>query len=354
MFYKLFLDGQQKMLDEADAQEHTKAGTLRAGNSSLLADTGELIGSCANLTYLRYKGIQVEKVDSSRDLMFDAGRRNEDHWADVLAKSWDGKILRESDIPIKWFTENGTEVTGRPDLVLCDHEGKPVRGLELKLVSSMWTARDVKFQKKPKLAHLMQSAHYSWKLGVPFELWYTARADYAVTGDWIKNLFPAPGAEGSEACQYAYYKFGKHNPKTGKPVKSRINEDEYMRAKANDPSSVTSEILKILPFIQGYIITIKDKQVFYRDAMVPNAPEHETIININMIKNYYERITEMEKMNVVQKEPLLLDATGEKLNYTAQQYCSLGDLCCGKCSGQKLDKWVEQVKEKVADKAKKD
>ena len=113
-----FLEGQSKILADGDKQEATKAGTLRGGNTGVLTEEGQLIGKCAALAYLRYKGIQVSPVTHSRDLMFDAGRRNEDAWYDVLKQSWNKpgqSILREEEIPTKWFTKNKIAVTGRPD-----------------------------------------------------------------------------------------------------------------------------------------------------------------------------------------------------------------------------------------------
>jgi len=344
MIKDLFQRGQQMLLDEAALAESGKSGKLRGGNTSMINEKGDIIGGCANLTYLRYKGISVDPVDSSKDLMFDAGRRNEDHWEQILNKSLPAHLtmLREEEIPTKWLTENGTDVTGRPDVVLCE-DGKPVVGIELKQSCSLWTARDVLFQKKPKLAHMMQAAHYSWQLGCPFELWYTGRSNFAVTGDWIKNLFPKAGQPGSEHCNYAYYKEGNINPKTRKPIKHKIDQTEYQLGLARK-EPVSCEVLSVLPFTQGYLLDLHDGVLYYKDAMIDEAGWMETIIKIEDIQRYYERITEMETLNVVQKEPKVLNADGSKGNFKASQYCALGDLCCGKCAGQPLDNWVDKVK----------
>ena len=344
MIRDLFKKGQQLLLDEAVAEEATKTGKLRGGNTSMINAKGDIIGQCANLTYLRYKGVSVDPVTPSRDLMFDAGRRNEDHWYQILSKSLpDGlDIIREEETPTKWETTDGTPVTGRPDIVLVNENG-PVVGIELKQASSLWTLRDVVFQKKPKLAHLMQAAHYSWQLGCPFELWYTSRSDFAVTGDWAKNLFPKAGEPGSEHCQYAFYREGEINPRTKKPIKHRITEHEYtlLRAKGE---KVYCDILKILPTVQGYELDLADGRLYYKDAMVDDSDWIETIVRIEDIKRFYEKITTMEKENVVQPEPKLLDVTGKKLSYKASSYCSLGELCCGKCEGQDLDQWIDKIK----------
>ncbi len=342
MIYQLFKDGQAIKLKNEREVDTAKAGNLRGGNSSLMLPDGKIVGGCINLTYLRFKGIPNQETTPEDDLMFDAGRRNEDHWYDVLSQSWDGKILRETEIPTNWKTSDGTSVTGRPDIVLADKDGKLVTGIELKLVSSLWTARDVKFQGKPKLSHLIQAAHYSWQLGVPFELWYTCRADFAVTGDWAKNIFPKAGEPGSEFCEYAYYKEGAINPKTKKPVKHKIDHEEYMLGQAKG-EKVSCDILKITPFIQGYQLDIHEGKVYYRDACNEDSQWQETIIKIDDLVRYYEQVTKMEKDNKLMPEPLIMDSKGEKANYTARQYCHLKELCCGKCKIDKLDLWVDKV-----------
>jgi len=44
---------------------------------------------------------------------------------------------------------------------------------------------------EPKLVHLMQAGHYAWELGIPFQLWYTNRAEFAVGSGWEQKTIPA-------------------------------------------------------------------------------------------------------------------------------------------------------------------
>ena len=60
MIRDLFQKGQQMMLDEAAAEESTKSGKLRGGNTSMINSKGQIIGQCANLTYLRQQYHQIE------------------------------------------------------------------------------------------------------------------------------------------------------------------------------------------------------------------------------------------------------------------------------------------------------
>jgi hypothetical protein len=300
---QLFDEGVRQLVAEHDAQEGGKVGTLRAGNTGLLTGDGRVVGKCHRLTYLRMKGINVEQIADNRELMFAGGRGNEDLWIDVLERSWPGPILRESEIPISWMTGNGVAVTGRPDIVLCKTDTDtlaaiPQKGIELKLVSSLWTARDVGFQMKPKMLHLLQAAHYSWKLGIPFELWYTSRADFAVGSGWEQKNFPKQGKPGSDRLEY--------NEKGG--------------------------VKKVLPFVQGYELEWSDRggeqdQLKYRmapSAAVPDGKWTFTLITKKSIQDFYEMVARMGETKDLGPRPLNLDADGQPGGYKVCDYCPLG------------------------------
>ena len=130
--------------------EAEKVGRLRAGNSGLyIREADQMIGSCPRKTRLRMDGINSDQFEDlgTKPLMFQAGLANEDQWDKVLEAGWvqgrGGTLKREEEIGIKWETRSGISVTGRPDIVLCDSEENPVMGIELKMVCSLWTARDV-------------------------------------------------------------------------------------------------------------------------------------------------------------------------------------------------------------------
>ena len=208
---ELYLAGLRARIKEHDDREKAKTGTLRGGNSGIITEGGIAAGACGRLTYLRAKGINPNPIEEERELMFAAGRSNEDSWLDALKRSYDGPILCEEEIPTHWITTEGTPVTGRPDIVLGKDDGvatedtkysyspdeewndgparafAPHLGIELKLVSSLWTARTVLIEDTPKIEHLIQSAHYSWQLDCPFELWYTSRADYHIGSGWDRD-----------------------------------------------------------------------------------------------------------------------------------------------------------------------
>lgn len=303
--------GIKRLQAKHDSEEKTKVGSLRAGNAGFVTVDGKFVGQCARLTYLRHLGIKIEDNEESKEHMFAAGRGNEDLWMQVLREGWPGKIRTESDIPTKWVTDNGINVTGRPDIVLCSSDDKPEYGIELKLVSSVWTAKDVLFGGHPKLDHITQAAHYAWQLNVPFEIWYTSRVNWPVVG-WMGKMFPKAGEPGSEHCVYG-----------------------------------DSGIKRINPFVVGYELKITNQGVMFRLAGSKDQWQVSPV-TINGIKEYYNVISKMTESDTLPPLSLNLDANGDKLNWSKAEYCALGDLCCGDKSREtSVKNWLVKVKERL-------
>lgn len=343
--------GLKRMQAEHEALEKTKLGTLRAGNAGIQLADGTFLGKCPRITYLRFKGIKVEDTDDNKEHMFAAGRGNEDIWLDKLKRGWPGKILREEEIPTKWFTQNETAVTGRPDIILCDTEGRPEAGIELKLVSSVNTAKTVLFEGHPKLEHVIQAVHYSWQLNIPFEIWYTSTVNWHPT-DWLKKSLPNsldPRFEEhakSGNIEVGYYKNIKS--KTGNMYQKSISAEEFAKGPhGKGPNEVQAGVKKILPFTVGYELKITDKSVYYRLAGSKNEWT-KTQVSIDGIKAYYETISQMETTDTLPAAPVNLDIHGEKLPWDNALYCPLGDLCCGDKSGEtSVKQWLVKVNERL-------
>lgn len=312
---EVFRKGIETIVGEQRALEATKVGSLRAGNTGSVLPDGTIMGKCQRLTYLRYKGVNVEEADYQRELMFEGGRGNEDLWVAVLERGWQGPILREEETPIRWQTSNGINVTGRPDIVLAgtlNGETIPVAGIELKLMSSMWTVRDV-LNGKPKTPHLLQAAHYSWKLGVPFQLWYTSRADFAIIG-WAQKFFPKKGERFSEYCDY--------------------NEK--------------GDIKKVGPFKMGFDLAIIDGVLNYRRIGDAEGTKYTpTIITTEGIRKYYELVSTIDATQSFGPVARNLDADGSDASWEFHAYCELGALCCKYTPKDTPDAWVEKVKESL-------
>ncbi|TGN99695.1 hypothetical protein PN36_35030 [Candidatus Thiomargarita nelsonii] len=310
---KLLKDSGDLRDSEFAGLEQKKTGVLRAGNSSLLTAEGEFIGQCPRMTYLRYKGINVEEFPADRKLMFDAGRMNEEIWTEKLKRVWPpSHIVREEETPTSWSTSNGVTVTGRPDLVLLEDgpEGPTAAlGLELKMVSSLWTAREVFFQREPKLLHLIQAGHYMWQMNIPFKLCYTLYVDMAVTG-WAGGVFPKKNQPLSEFCSY----------------------------------TPAGKISKILPFEVVYDLSFDRSGKLFYQLEGSEKEKTASLVTIDRIRDYYEFISQMDQKQRLPSPPKNLKPSGEKCSWKLCHYCSLSPVC-SVFEAEKTQKYVENKPE---------
>jgi hypothetical protein len=319
MSIKKDLDLGRKLLQQKHEQEEIdKLGIFRVGSGGVYIGPSTT-GTCHRVALARFLGVQ-QPVEDSRQIMFSAGHGNEAIWKAELEALGKYVIKCEEEIPIEWLTEKGTKVSGRPDMVLFREIGiaedpdtketikelEAVKGLEFKLVSSLWTARDVRFKKQPKLGHLIQAGHYSMKLGIPFELWYTNRVDFPIP-DWAKKFF-----NNGDSCV-------ELNPK-GEPK-------------------------KIGPFDQGFILDWDGGKLYYKaedtgitEGFVP------TMITQDGIENYFNYVDYLIQNKELGPRPENLSSTGEKCEWDQcnPQYCAFAS-CCDNHE-KNFDKWVECVK----------
>lgn len=296
--------------DQVDHREadKEKIGTLRGGSCGVMDEAGSVTGTCHRRAHLRSIGIEIEGLDKDKLVMFSGGRANEVVIEELLAdylpedrSRGERMIKKEEDIPTTWETENGTKVTGRPDVVLgYNRQGvfRPEMMIEAKKISSLWTAKSVLFEGMPKTVHLIQAMHYAWALGeqynegvpVPSSLVYVNYDNFAVP-DWAGKFFPRMGEELSEYVSY--------NEKEGK---------NYGKVKA------------ILPFIKSYELTLDDGRLF--------VDGEESILDVDSLVRYYEYVSEMSETKDLGPMPATVDAmTGQDLRYTNCSYCPLFETC---------------------------
>lgn len=154
-------------------------GTLRGGNSGIY-EAGEAPSHCLRKAALRSFWAIEPAVTESKHLIFDNGLNSEaklvDDWQ--LALEPGQRILTQAECATRWMTSNGIPVTGSPDLVVVDRGGKPVYGLEMKNVNSVYKAGKV-LKETPGADALTQAAHYSYQLGkIPWYLIYSSHTQH--------------------------------------------------------------------------------------------------------------------------------------------------------------------------------
>jgi hypothetical protein len=265
------------------AKEGDKQGVLRGGTTGAVADDGEVIGQCHRKALVRFLGLQKP---SGSNYWFDMGFANEELWVAKIKKSWPHNIRCEEDYPIRWEVD-GTPVTGRPDMVLFDEDDKPVAGVELKSVGAINSAMGVRFENKPKTANLLQAAHYSSQVGVPFYLVYTC---------FVKGPLP----------YWAQKRFGEK---------------------------------ELHPFIKEFKVYINSagKICYDQEDGTPTV----TDLSLDGIKNFYRLIVDMDKQKSLYNRFRDRELNGKPLPYDVCNYCPYQRACNNHADD--YDRWIDEV-----------
>jgi hypothetical protein len=312
---KLLTDGTIKKMAIDDAADRAKAGTLRGGSGGWMSeDFKYCTGTCPRKAWARYKGYTLE--DNSDKLpMFQGGRLSEDGVCEILEHSWPN-YKREEEVPTSWSTTNGLLVTGRPDIVLCDN-GVPCHGLELKLICSLWTALDVLVA--PKVDHIIQAAHYSKQLNVPYTIVYVNRTNWSLLSDFALKKIPKEGDVGSEVIDYKWYKTKVMEDGKAKEIKYRAGKD-------------------MKPFYRTYNL----RWDTHGQVEVNLGGDNwvTTFVTWSGIERFYNYISTMDERGHCGPVPTPVDISGDSKSYKACAYCNLKEHGCGKAN-LPLDKFKE-------------
>lgn len=316
--------------EEYEKQAAGKLGTLRAGNSGIMSETGDIAAACHRKTLLRSLGVEIDPPDDSKQIMFQLGYASEDLFVTDIQKTLPPGhvILREADIPINWQTQNGITVTGRPDIVICRNEvitdrnsilegmetpkTEPVLGVELKSVHSVWTARDVLFAEQPKLANIAQAAHYMWKLGIPYKLIYKSYSQLGQGMSWsprMAALFPKAGEKYSEFLDY-----------NDKDIPLQVKQFEIV-----------------------YDLEL-DKQGRVKYKLETSDKWEHSLVTTGDIERYYEFISKMQSSGDLGPRPMNIDTQGNKTSFDQceARYCPLSETC-DKYESRGFVKWLAAV-----------
>lgn len=396
-------DGRRIIRQKYQSEESTKLGNLRAGNSGIMSEQGDIAGSCHRKAHLRSLGMEIDPPDDSRQIMFQMGTANEDVvYNDLMqTKAEDEVILRETEIPITWFTSNGTKVTGRPDMVVCKagsvrtwynpaetslltsdvsgfiFQGRlpemrleppvPIYGIEIKSIASVWTSRDIIGERTPKMEHLIQAAHYSWKLGqqaaaaksansgfssLPFKLLYKQYGIQEIPGwkgseqrpGWSQKLFPKQGAPGSELIDYEK---GRIQPfEISFELEFTTASVDLPAAKATGKTGKSKSTKVLAPTDEG--LNVSGAATGGRLRFREEGTEEWTLTLVTTldIERYYEFVSSMAQAESLGPRPMNMGPQGKTKNWTVCDYCPLSSVCDSH-EGKGYTKWLQAVQKQV-------
>lgn len=310
IFRKLIDLGRKNLQKKHDEEESGKLGRYRAGSGGIYWNNST-VGTCHRVAIARFYGIE-QPISDEKYLLFSEGVGNELLTQIDLEAGNDGsyKILNEDNCPVEWETDKGTKVTGRPDFVLADSNGKHVCGLELKASCALWTGRDVCAERKPKLGHLIQAGHYSSKLKIPFELLYISRVPHAVVGDWVKNMFAKKLNKYIELND-------KGEPKNLSPF------DSHFELQFNTNS--------------GDVLCYRHLDASLSEGFTPS------IVTEEGINNYYSFLDYLRESKDLGPRPQTVEIDGTPCKgWTNCTYCEFKPFCDK--SERNYERWIEDVK----------
>lgn len=275
--------------EEQSSDRDIKAGRLRAGNSGIVDEHGNVAGSCLMAAHIRELGYVVEEVTNDKLIMFSMGHLSEiQKTREITHALTPGQVLRaEEECAIEWRTSNGTVVSGRPDLAIYGEDGRAVEGFELKSIASVYTTSEVLFEATPKLAHLCQAGHYMWQHQIPWTLIYTNYVNQQIP-DWkARQLPPLP-----EELKYAveFRKDGK--------------------------------LKQVVPFDVSYSLRF-DSEGYVEFSLAGSERWTRSIVRWQDIQRFFEVASTIKETGNLGPRVHTMDALGHELSYSqCGMYCS--------------------------------
>jgi len=215
--------------------------------------------------------------------MFQGGYANEDIVAGILG-AVPGDISIGHDIESVHKTLEW-DLMGHMDLVVHDKDFDTNLIVELKLICAPNTAKRVKIDSTPDLKHIIQLATYMWMMEEPGVLVYVNRSNFV-------------------------------------PYFSKD---------------------KIEPFYKIFYLSIKDGTVYWREEF--ETKEHSTDITVDGIKEFCNKIIDIENQAILPARPTDVDIHGKKLKWTKCGYCEFSRVC-DNYEGQYI-RWFDEAKKLV-------
>lgn len=193
-------EGQRKLA----SQRKPEPGMVRGGSVGAIINN-QIHGICHRKAYLRYHGIEVP-LPTEIELMTNQGEKNEEIWFNDLQYGLPEHlyVIDQEQLKVVWNTVFGIDGKMSQDLLIWDRRTDlPFRGLELKNLSSVSTAKSVHYELRPKEDHIIQAANYSLRIGdkylngkpLPYQLVYSSRSIWQMyaMGDKAKQAIVEKG-----------------------------------------------------------------------------------------------------------------------------------------------------------------
>lgn len=281
--------GHAKQQADGAVKEASRRGTLSGGGSAGAVIRGKWYGKCGRLALLRSRGFGEPKTSDTLD-MFSAGNANEVIVAGLFESA--GYSV-ERDAKLEYFLADGRAVTSHLDFLFRDMAGRPSLVVETKLVSSIWTAKDVNYELRPKSDHLIQLGHYLAQLpGAAGVLLYSSRCDWHV----------------STAPRFLQDKFraGPHGP---------VHDIQY-----KDDGSP----MKIRPFNRAYDVGFDDQnRLWYQTDGLDRVTTRLTKASM---RAFYDGVSKAARAETLTPRPGAVGVDGFK-TYSPCDYCQLKSVC---------------------------
>lgn len=306
------------------AERSLSKGQLRGGSVGAIINN-EIYGVCHRLAYLRFHGIE-KPLPEEIELMTNQGEGNELLWERDLQLGLPEHLyaLNQEQFECTWEI-NGVSGSGSPDIIIMDRRTElPVRGLELKNISSASTMKSAHYEMKPKTDHLIQAANYSIRMGdrylkgkpLPYQLVYSSRSLHQVFA-MAKNA--------------------------QKAVLDNPVDVEFRYGKA----------MTVKPFHRIYNLhwNVDGTLRYWTPGM---KSWQNTELTRESIDKYYEVVGQLiDKKNELGPRPVAKHLDG-KSSYSACNYCDFADVCNSKerMSTQEFRDHAEVVAAELRDKRK--
>lgn len=142
--------------EEQAKEEAKKVGNLRGGSCGAYFN-GMTVGTCPRVTLLRKLGFQ-KGIDQTTDMIFEAGRANEEYLFRLFKKSPD-VLFVANDYPMIDNDTFDATWSGRTDFYVRRKDGTEFV-VESKCMVSQWPLFKLVKEDKPKLIAVLQLANY--------------------------------------------------------------------------------------------------------------------------------------------------------------------------------------------------